>query len=177
MNIKRIVRIGLFAAICFIGTYIHIPIVLGGYNSMIHLGTTMIFLASILLGSDAGIAAGIGCALFDAMDPKFAAYIIPTFIIKGLTGYVAGKIAFIGKFKGDNTKINILAFTIGGLVSLAGYFIVNWILFRGWAGAVLSLSTSIITTAIGVLIAIPLSMIIRPIVVRSGIQLFNGGKQ
>ncbi|SHE75693.1 ECF transporter S component [Clostridium fallax] len=176
MKVKRLVRIGLFAALCFIGTYIHIPIVFGGYNSMIHLGTTMIFLSAILLGPDAGISAGIGCALFDAMDPKFAAYIIPTLIIKGLTGYVAGKIAFYHNNNGNNNKLNILAFISGGLVSLFGYFIANWIFFKGWIGAVLGLSTSIITTIIGVLITIPLAIIIKPLVIRSGVQLFNGGR-
>ena len=163
----------MFAALCFIGTYIHIPISLGSYNSMIHLGTTMIFLAAVFMGPDAGLAGGIGCALFDALDPRFSLYIIPTLIIKGLTGYVAGKIAFSMSKQGNSTKLNILSFIAGGIVSLVGYFIVNWILFKGWYGAVLSLSTSIITTALGIIITIPLSIIIKPLVIKSGIKLFR----
>lgn len=49
---------------------------------MIHLGTTAIF-----IGKDAGFAGAIGCALFDALNPMFAAWIVPTFIVKGLTGW------------------------------------------------------------------------------------------
>ena len=173
MKTQRVVRIGLFSALCFIGTYIHIPITLGSYNSMIHLGTTMIFIAAVFLGPDAGLAGGIGCALFDALDPRFSAYIIPTLIIKGLTGYVAGKIAFSRNKNGNSNKLNILGFFAGGVVSLIGYFLINWFLFKGWYGAVLSLSTSIITTMLGVIIAIPLAMAIKPLVIRSGVKLFR----
>ena len=123
MKTKRMVLIGLFASICFIGTYAHIPINFGGSNSMIHLGTTAIFIAAILIGKDAGLAAGIGCALFDAIDPMFAAWVIPTFIIKGLTGYVVGAIAFSRGKKGNSMTQNVLAFIAGGIVSLLGYFL------------------------------------------------------
>lgn len=157
MNNKtlRIVRIALFAAICFVGTYIHIPITLGGSQTMIHLGTTAIFVGAIFLGKDVAFAGAIGCALFDAMDPAFAIWIIPTFFLKGATGYVAGAISHYKENKGDNMKLNIIAFLCGGLVSIVGYFIVNLILF-GQAAAVLKIITSVITTGLGVAIAIPL---------------------
>ncbi|MPQ44175.1 ECF transporter S component [Clostridium tarantellae] len=162
-NTKRLVNISLFAAICFIGTWIHFPINIGGGTSMIHLGTTAIFLAAIFLGEDAAWAGAIGCALFDATNPQFAAWVIPTFILKGLTGYVAGKIAYLNNSKGKNFKFNILAFIVAGLVSLLGYFIVNWFVFVGFYGALLKMTTSIITTTIAIIISIPL-VSIKPIV-------------
>lgn len=157
MNNKtiRIVRIALFAAICFVGTYIHIPITLGGSQTMIHLGTTAIFVGAIFLGKDVALAGAIGCALFDAMDPAFAMWIVPTFFLKGATGYVAGAISHYKDNKGDNMKMNIIAFLLGGLVSIVGYFLVNVVLF-GLTPATLKLITSISTTAIGIAIAIPL---------------------
>ncbi|WP_017352033.1 MULTISPECIES: ECF transporter S component [unclassified Clostridium] len=158
---KRIVLIGVMAAICFIGTYLHIPINLGGSASMIHLGTTAIFIAAVLIGPDAGISAGIGCALYDALDPTFAAWILPTLIVKGLTGYVAGKIAFANNKNGENIVYNIIAFVFGGIVSLIGYFIFNWLVFVGLAAAIAKLLASVGTTAIGLIIAIPLSIAIK----------------
>ncbi|MGL4731838.1 MAG: ECF transporter S component [Clostridium sp.] len=169
MKTKRVVLIGLFAAICFIGTYVHIPLELGGSSTMIHLGTTAIFIAALFLGKDAALAGGIGCALFDALNPKFAAWIIPTLIIKGLTGYVAGKVAFYNNNQGNNMKLNILGFVLGGITSLIGYFLFNWLVFVGFSGAILKMSTSIITTTIGVVIAIPIAAIIKPIINKSGV--------
>ncbi|MCY6957313.1 ECF transporter S component [Clostridium brassicae] len=171
MKTKRIILIGLFAAICFIGTYAHIPISFGGSNSMIHLGTTAIFIAAILIGKDAGLAAAIGCALFDAMDPMFQVWVLPTFIIKGLTGYAVGIIAFARNKKGNSMVQNILAFIVGGVVSLVGYFIVNWLVFVGFHTAVLKMITSLATTGIAVAITIPIAAAVKPIINKSGIKL------
>lgn len=162
-NTQKIVRISLFSAICFLGTWVHIPIDIGGGTSMIHLGTTAIFLSAIFLGSDAGWAGAIGCALFDATNPMFAAWIIPTFITKGITGYIAGKVAFSKGANGNKIILNIVGFIVGGIASLLGYFIINWFLFVGFYGALIKMSTSIITTIIAILITIPL-MVIKPLV-------------
>lgn len=162
-NTKRIVYIALFATICFVGTCINIPIQIGGGTSMIHLGTTAIFLAALFIGPDAGLAGAIGCALFDAMNPMFVAWVIPTFIIKGITGYVAGKIAFSRGATGEKLALNIIGFISGGVVSLIGYFLVNWFVFVGFYGAVAKMTTSLITTTIAIVIAIPL-IAIKPIV-------------
>lgn len=158
---RKVVILGLLAAICYIGTWIHIPVYIGGTKSMVHMGTTAIFLAATLVGKDAFWAGGIGCALFDLFSPGFQAWTIPTFIIKGLTGYVAGKVVFTNNSQGKSIKYNTIGFILGGIVSLVGYFIFNSLFFTGWRGALLSLTTSIITTAIGVVIAIPISVIIK----------------
>ncbi|SFC90519.1 ECF transporter S component [Clostridium uliginosum] len=168
---KRIVLIGVMAAICFVGTYIHVPVALGGSNSMIHLGTTAIFITAVLIGPDAGISAGIGCALYDALDPTFAAWIIPTLIVKGLTGYIAGKIAFENNKNGGNLLYNVIGFIAGGVVSLLGYFAFDWLVFVGLQTAILHLLTSVGTTGIGLIIAIPLSIAIKK--ATTGIIQFN----
>ncbi|MGL5245933.1 MAG: ECF transporter S component [Sarcina sp.] len=160
---KRLVNIALFSAICFIGTWIHFPINIGGGTSMIHLGTTAIFLTAIFLGEDAAWSGAIGCALFDATNPQFMAWVIPTFVLKGLMGYVAGKIAYLNNSKGSNLKLNIIAFLIAGIVSLVGYFIVNWVIFVGLYGAIVKMTTSIITTSIAIIISIPL-LGVKPII-------------
>ncbi|MEG1003207.1 ECF transporter S component [Clostridium sp.] len=161
MKTQKLVMYSMFAALIFLGTYIHIEIPIGGGVSMVHLGTTVIFIVAVLIGEKAALPAAIGSALMDALTPAFALWVIPTFIIKGLTGYVAGKVAYMNGKEGNSTIINIIAFICGGLVSLFGYFLVNWIIFQGWEGAVASLATSIVTTVIGIVIAIPLSMAIK----------------
>ena len=154
-NTRRIIRIGLFAAICFVATMINIPISLGGSNTMIHLGTTAIFVGAVFLGKDIAWSGAIGCSLFDFINPAFAIWTVPTFFLKGATGFVAGYVSHKGGANGDNMKKNILGFVLGGLVSLTGYFLVNCI-FYGVPTATLKITTSVITTGIGVAIAIPL---------------------
>ncbi|WP_024613804.1 ECF transporter S component [Clostridium sp. Ade.TY] len=161
MNTRKLVMLSMFSALVFLGTYIHIEIPIGAGMSMIHLGTTVIFIVSVLIGEKAFIPAAIGSALMDALNPAFVLWTIPTFIIKGLTGYVAGKICFMNGKEGRSVGQNIVGFLLGGIVSLVGYFIFNWVIFKGWQGAVTSLLTSITTTAIGIVIAIPLSMAVK----------------
>lgn len=161
MSTSRLVIMALCAALIFIGTFMHITIPVGGGVSMIHLGTTVIFIVSVLIGEKAALPAAIGSALFDALDPAFALWVLPTFIIKGATGYVAGKVAFLNGKEGKSVTQNTIGFILGGLVSLLGYFVVNWAIFKGWEGAVASLLTSITTTIIGIVIAVPLSMAVK----------------
>lgn len=161
MSTSKLVIMAMFSALVFLGTYIHVEIPIGAGVSMIHLGSTVIFIISVLIGEKAIIPAAIGSALMDALTPAFVLWVIPTFIIKGLTGYVAGKIAFLNGKNGTSIIQNIIGFILGGLVSLIGYFICNWLIFKGWQGAVTSLLTSITTTAIGIVIAIPLSVAIK----------------
>jgi uncharacterized membrane protein len=111
----------------------------------------------------------IGCALFDATNPRFAAWVIPTFIIKGLTGYAAGCIAFYKGKRGNSIVQNLIAFIAGGIVSLVGYFLFNWFVFVGFYPAVLKMGSSLITTGIAVAITVPLALVIKPILNKSGI--------
>ncbi|MGG7076953.1 ECF transporter S component [Clostridium sardiniense] len=172
MSTNMLVMIAMLSALVFLGTYIHIEIPIGGGVSMIHLGTTVIFIVAVLIGEKAAIPAAIGSALMDALTPAFVLWVIPTFIIKGATGYVAGKVAFMNGKEGRSTIQNIIGFILGGLVSLVGYFIVNWVIFKGWEGAVTSLLTSITTTIIGIVIAVPLSMAVKA-ATRGFIQRIN----
>ena len=173
MKTKRVILIGLFSAICYVGTILGITFYIGGSPTMVHLGTTAIFLSAILIGKDAGFAGAIGCALFDLLDPKYVLFAIPTFIIKGLTGYVAGKVAFSMGKQGNSNILNIIGFILGGIVSLIGYFLVNWIVFFGFEVAVLKLGSSLITTALGIAITIPISLIIKPLLKKGSIKVYE----
>lgn len=160
-NTKRIIYIGLFAAIAFAATFINIPINILGNQKMIHLGTTAIFIASILIGKDAGWSGAIGCALFDLSNPAFAIYAIPTFIAKGATGYFAGKIAFSKGKNGEDFKTNIIGFIVGAVASLTGYFLYDVLIFGKIETAIVGLPMSIITSTIAICITLPIAAAIK----------------
>ncbi|QAA30337.1 ECF transporter S component [Clostridium manihotivorum] len=171
MKTKNVVYIGLLAALCFVATYINIPLNLGGAKTMIHLGTTAIFISAVMIGPEAGFAGAIGCGLFDLLDPAYASYAIFTFIIKGLQGYSAGKIAFLGSKKGESPIQNLFAFLVGAIVSLIGYFFVDWLVFYNLPVALQHTLTSIATSVIGIIFSLVVTSIIKPITKKANIGL------
>lgn len=186
-----IVYTALMAAVCFVATYIHIQFSLGGAGSktMIHLGSTALFLASMLLGSwSGGLAGGIGMSLFDLLN-GYAMTSPWTLVIKFLTGFAVGKIAWSKGRKGDSQKANLIGCIAGGLISLVGYAVCDFVntLIASAAGtahvdnAVLSglitagsgMVGSIGTTILAIIIAIPLNDSIRKALSNSNLLKFD----
>lgn len=92
MKLKNLVITGIMVALIFVLTFaIKIPVPFTrGY---IHLGDSMIFVASILFGWHVGaLAGGLGSALADIVG-GYAFWAIPTFIIKGTMGALVGLIS------------------------------------------------------------------------------------
>lgn len=172
MNNKRILRIvviGLLAALSFAGTYIHIPLPFLGPNSMLHLGTTVVYLSAVLIGPDAGWAGAVGCALFDLFWMPI--YAVPTFIIKGLQGYAAGKISFAKGKEGNSIPQNLFGFIAGAVISLAGYFIADTIIYGNWRTALTSTIGSLLTSGVGIVFALVIASIIKPLLKKANIRL------
>lgn len=137
---------GMLAALVMLFTYIiRIPVpATGGY---VHLGDGMIFLAAALLGPYAALIGGIGSAMTDLVGGYFI-YVLPTFIIKGAMGAIAGILM--------NQKAlfrNVLVFVLAELVMVGGYFLFEGILY-GWATAVLAVMPNVIQGVFGVIIGI-----------------------
>ncbi|MFA9398476.1 MAG: ECF transporter S component [Clostridiaceae bacterium] len=165
MTTKKIVRIGLLSALCFAATFIRIPLPFLGPNSMVHLGTTVLFISAVLVGSEAGWAGAIGCSLFDLM--LMPIYAIPTFIIKGLQGYVVGKIVFMNNKEGNSFVQNLVGFLVGSIISLLGYFLTDGIIYGNWTTALVSTLGSLLTSGIGIIFAMIIITLIRPIINKS----------
>ena len=74
ITLYDIVAVGLLAAFVFIATFFFkIKIPTPGGSTMVKLGNGICLLAGTLLGGwRGGLAAGIGCALFDLTDPEYA---------------------------------------------------------------------------------------------------------
>ena len=90
-TVHNIVLVGVLAAMVFALTYVGIDIPSPLGKCKIHFGNIMCLLSALLLGPvTGGLAAGIGSALFDLMDPAWAPEFWITFINKFAMAFVAG---------------------------------------------------------------------------------------
>jgi uncharacterized membrane protein len=92
---RQIAFIGVMAAIVFVSNYIQIKIPVGINDvTRIHVANAFCLLAGIALGPvQGGLAAGIGSALYDVLDPVYITSAPFTFVFKFLMAWVAGAAA------------------------------------------------------------------------------------
>lgn len=98
LTTKKLVLTGLLAALTVAGSgmRITIPLDIAGTSSF-HLGNIMCALSGILLGPWlGGLAAGLGSAIYDMLNPLYISECWITFLTKGAYGLVAGLIAWRG---------------------------------------------------------------------------------
>lgn len=122
MTTGQFVRIALLTALAAVLTMFPKFPTPTGY---VHFGDSVIYIASIFLGPVSGMTVGaIGHSLADIIS-GYPIYALPTFIIKGLMGWLIGKIAY--------QKIDVKHFTLAGLAALIivtfGYFLAEWVMF------------------------------------------------
>ena len=135
---KIIVTTGIFAAMIAVMTsYIcHIPY--GANGGYIHFGDTLIYLAAVLLPKPyAFAAAASGGGLADLLTAPM--WMPATVIIKML---------IVLPFSEKNNKIlgarNMMAPVISGVISAAGYYVAEAILFGSFAAPLASIAGSLI---------------------------------
>ena len=153
VNTRKLALGGMLSAMVWLlTTLIKVPVpATGGY---VHLGDGMIFLSALLLGPYAGFVGAIGSALADLLGGYFI-YVLPTFLIKGLMGLVAG--FFIRK---ERTFSNALVFVGAELLMVTGYFLFEGFLY-GWATAFVAVGPNMIQGFFGVAIGVLLLPITR----------------
>ena len=94
--IVKICAVAMMAAIVFVGNYLRvkIPVSLGGTTSFT-LANILCALAGLLLGPWwGGLAAGLGSAIYDMLDPEYIVEAPITFLTKGMYGLVAGLVLY-----------------------------------------------------------------------------------
>jgi uncharacterized repeat protein (TIGR04002 family) len=140
-NLKNLCLSGIFAALIFAVTMLHIPV----GNGYIHMGDAVIFLcASILPQPFALGAAAIGGGLSDLIS-GYPMWIIPTVIIKAVITL---------SFKNSKkiiTPRNIIACLLALIISVGGYFTAEMIIYNT-PQAVLSIPANIIQIVISVVV-------------------------
>ena len=143
---QRLTLGAMLSAMVLLLTYIiKIPVsATGGY---VHLGDGMIFLAAALLGPYAALIGGAGSALADLIGGYFP-YVLPTFIIKGAMGALAGLLA-----RKNKSLRNGLIFILAELMMVAGYFTVEGFLY-GWPAALLAVGPNLLQGLFGVIIGL-----------------------
>lgn len=168
----------IMAALVFVCTYINIQIPLPGTNVMIHLGNVLCILSALILGPlFGGLSAGIGSFIFDLTNPLYIASSPFTLVFKFLMGFICGKIAFRKGKKGEDTKNNILAASIGLvcyiILHLSKTFITNMFLqVELEANLILvaeSAAVSLLNAVLAIVIAVPLGAGVRRALNQSGI--------
>ena len=179
---RKLALAGMMAAVVFAGNYarIVIPISLGGQTAFT-LGNIFSCLSGLLLGPVGGLSSGVGAALYDLMDPRYAADCWITFITKGALGLAAGLVAAGARKKDSLSYSRALAGSIAGCVAyyilyFAKTFFYSGLLLKGLtvplAGALVleKVPASIFNAAIAILAAPPLSVAILAALRRSGLD-------
>ncbi|MBP1744988.1 MAG: hypothetical protein H6Q58_1966 [Firmicutes bacterium] len=166
---KSLVQVALMIAMTTLVTMtIRVPI-FSGYT---HLGDSMIFVAAILLGSRKSfVSASVGMLLADILS-GYLIWAPFTFVIKGIMALIAGTIAYRNGKNGDDLVNNIIAFVVAGVWMVLGYLVASGFItaflmsqdvtfIQGIIVSLRDIPANCIEVAVGILIALPLSKLIK----------------
>lgn len=147
LTTQQIVLYALGMAIVFVATlYMKVPNGLDGY---FNLGDGFILLFASILGPFGGfLVGGLGSALADVAG-GYAYYFFFTLIIKGCEGIVVGWL-----MKKYGNRIRFVAYTIGCLIMVSGYFLAKWYLKGSMLIALSGVAENIVQSGVGFAISI-----------------------
>jgi len=152
---KAVIQISLMtvmSALVTVGTLIvQIPNGMGGYFNV---GDVMIFVAALTFSPIiGGVAGGLGSALADL--PGYSVYALPTLIIKGLEGLIAGLVT-------DKKSVfrDVFAVVAAGVEMVVGYFLFE-VYLLGLGQAIAGIPLNIAQIFVGGLIGVPIAIILR----------------
>ncbi len=152
MNTRILAYLALFIAFVAVATYIYIP---GPASSYFNLGEVAIYIIALTFGARAGgIAGGLGSSLVDILL-GYSIWAPFTLVIKGVEGYVVGKIAGQSK-KGNSFKRDLVAILIGGHIMIIGYAITKGFLLS-WAVIFPEIGIDYAQMIIGGSVAVPIA--------------------
>lgn len=159
-----LIMTALLVALVFVSTvFINIRLPISASGGLVHLGTAMLFIASILFGPKKGAFAGaIGMGLFDLMG-GWALWAPITIVARGLQGYIVGKIAWANGRKGSSTAFNITATIISIPLMVAVYYIGEVILYANWIAPLLSIPGDLVQNLLGIIIAVPICVVLKKV--------------
>ena len=167
ITLYDIVAVGLLAAFVFIATFLFkIKTPTPGGSTMVKLGNGICLLAGTLLGGwRGGLAAGIGCALFDLTDPEYAPTAYVTFLRYFIMAGLCGLISHWGGANGRRTIRNLVAAIAGALTystlyiggKIMGMMLAGSAFVPAVAGCAASIASSLINAVVGVIVAMLLT--------------------
>ena len=181
ISTRRIVLAALMAALTVVGSAIRItiPVDIGGTTAF-HLGNIMCALSGLLLGPGlGGVAAGLGSAIYDMMNPAYISEAWLTFLMKGAYGLMAGLVAWAGNknwgyFKALFASLSG-AVTYALLYLLKTYYKARFLQGVAHAAALIAtgakLPATIFNAAVAVIFAPVLGIAIRKALEQNHLQL------
>lgn len=160
---KKIVTAALLAALTVAGSALRItvPLDIAGTSSF-HLGNILCALSGILLGPWwGGIAAGLGSAIYDMLNPLYISECWITFLTKGAYGLVAGLVAWSGHKGSTCGYWKAVAATVAGALTYAALYLSKSYFYSGLLlsglspdAALLNLVTKLPATAFNAVVAV-----------------------
>ncbi len=164
-NLYKMIFGGVMAAMVFVMTFVNIPIATPAGPSMLKLGNAVCLLSGLLFGGwIGGLAAGIGCMIFDLTNPLFVASAPFTFAFYFLMAFVCGTVAHAGGAAGGKLGRNIAAAALGAALYFTLHIGKNVIelMLAGSAflPALLANSTRMVTSSINGAAGIALSVVL-----------------
>ncbi|MEG2984080.1 MAG: ECF transporter S component [Peptostreptococcaceae bacterium] len=159
---RDLVETALLISLVFVATrFINIRLPIASNGGLVHLGNTMLFISSIVFGKKKGACAGaFGMGLFDLLS-EWAIWAPFTFIIRGVMGYIIGKISWSNNKRGNDITTNIFAIILSGAWMIFGYFVTEMILYGNYIQAMSSIPGNITQIVIGIIIGLPISKILK----------------
>jgi len=160
----NLILTALLIALVFVATLLlNIKLPITAKGGLVHLGTAMLFIISILFGPrKAAMAGAFGMGLFD-LFAGWTLWAPFTFVIRGFQGYIVGKIAWSNGRRGSSSGFNLFATIISIPFMLAGYYICEAILFKSWVIPLASIPGDILQCVIGIIVAIPACVVLKKI--------------
>ena len=138
------------AAVAVVTMFLKVP--LPASQGYFNLGEAVIYLVAFLFGAPAAaLAGGVGAALADLWGGYYF-YAPVTLIVKGLEGWVVGRLA---------PRSKVLAVFCGALILMAGYGTAAFVLTRQLVPVLWELGIDFLQAFTGALIAIPLSRALK----------------
>ncbi|MDH5200158.1 MAG: ECF transporter S component [Candidatus Bathyarchaeota archaeon] len=157
LDSRSVAAAGVMAALVCVATLL-ITIPIPATEGFFNIGDALVIIASLTFGPVVGgLAGGVGSALADAIGGWFN-WVPFTLVIKGAEGVIAGYIA--GSRENRPTQRTLLAWVVGGLVMVSGYFLVQVYLY-GIGGALVELPFNFVQMFAAGVIGIPVSMALQ----------------
>ena len=160
-KVLTVALMGVFIALCYVGTMINIQMPTPVGKTMIHFGNIFCLLAAMFLGGwKGGVCGSIGMGLYDFTSPGYQLYVPETLVLKFFIGLICGLVfSRLSKPKLPRAAQAAIACVCGMLFNvvfnpLASYVTHQYLLGTGYTVADIMAKWTSVTTSINALIAV-----------------------
>jgi Predicted membrane protein len=160
-KVSETVTIGIFSCLVLVGSFVNIRLPFASQGGLVHLGTTIAVIATIIYGRKIGMLSGaIGMSLFDILG-GWLIWAPATFVARLGLGFVLGTIAYFNCKKGKSYIYNLLGLISGGAWMILIYYLFESIIYRNWIIAIASIPGNIFQLVLAAIVGIPIGIILK----------------